>query len=334
MTTIVLGWDGLDYDLVHEIGVAGAFGAECSRLDTIRNDVIGKPHTYELWPSIVTGLAPDDHGIHAERYTHGGSWSNPVLNAAARLSKFTVPEAVRWRVGRLIRDHGATFEFESLEYYAQHGITTVFDGRQSFPLGIPNCRSRPDVDLEIMVDRGAHLAAFMDIETGPDGETIHNPSVPLGTFHHRLEADLASKLGAVRSAYRSGYDLIFVWLGYLDTVGHVAPTVKDPEAWVRSGYDTAAAWTAFLREHTDASDTVFCVSDHGLQNGEHTEHAFAGSWPGEHASGCDHVLDVADVIEATSPRSTGLTEPHTASDRKADYDAVEGRLQDLGYLDG
>lgn len=333
MTTIVLGWDGLDHDLVREFETGAAFGETTSKMWTLQNHIIGKPHTYELWPTIITGVDPETHGIHAEHYTHGGSWSNPALNAAAVVSKFVVPDPIRWRIGRMIRGRGATFDFESIEYYRDRGLWTIFDDRQSFMLGIPNCRSSADDALDIHFDRGAHLAAFMDIETGSDGETIHRPNVPLETFHHRLEADLAKKLGAVRSAQQWGYDLIFVWLGYLDTIGHVAPTVANPEEWVRSGYETAAEWTAFIHNHTEDDDVLICVSDHGLQDGRHSDHAFIGSWPGEHVRGCRDVREVAETIASITPKSDRLSEPHSASESKSDFDDVHDRLRTLGYVE-
>lgn len=330
-TTIVLGWDGLDYDLVQHFDMAAAFGPSNTRLETFDNPVIGKPHTYEVWPSIITGVHPDDHGLHADRYTHGQSWSNPLLNVAALVSKYTVPDALRWRVGRMLRGRGASFEFESLDYYRENGIWTVFDGRQAFALGIPNARSEHDEALDIEVDRGATLAEYMAIETDGDGQTVHVPSVSLSALSTRLEADLGRKLGAVRAALRSDYDLVFVWLGYLDTVGHVAPTVADPEAWVREGYETAAQWTWFIRDWLKADDEVICVSDHGLKDGGHTSDAFFGWWRPEPVLMPESVLDVAETIHHLAPRSTHRDEPHEPSEATEDFEAVNERLDALGY---
>lgn len=336
MTTVVLGWDGLDYDLVHDMGLAASFGAETTPIDTFENETIGKPHTYELWPSIITGQPPATHGLHAHQYTHGGSWESPWLNLAARVSKYTVPDRLRWMVGRRIRDTGAQFAFADLSYYRDRGVWTVFDDRESFVLAVPNARSQHDAELDITMDRGAALAQYMDIETGPGGETVHVPSVSLEAFSTRLEADLGEKIGAVRQAVAWDYDLVFVWLGYLDTVGHVAPTVADPDGWVRDHYETAAAYTEWVRDtlvDPAAGDALVCVSDHGLKDGAHSPAAFYGQHPTSAATRPTSVLDVANTIDAISPRSERRNGPHSASYEKRDFDGVDQRLRDLGYID-
>lgn len=334
MTTVVLGWDALDYDLVsnHELGVA--FGAKTTPLETFDNPILGKPHTYEVWPSIITGKPPDEHGIHAERYIEGGSWERPLLNIASMVSKYVVPERIRWAVGRKIRDTGAEFAFEDLDSYADRGVRTIFHGPQSsFALAIPNARSRYDDQLGIEMDRGAQLADFLDIETGEDGETVHTPSVGLETLALKLEADLGKKLGAVRAAIRWDFDLVFVWLGYLDTVGHVAPTVDDAESWCRDSYETAAEWTAFIHRDLDYDDTLICVSDHGLKDGEHTPDAFFG-WNGhEDAQAPASVLEVASTIAQTLPEPERRDEPYSAISDGHEFAAVNERLRDLGYVE-
>lgn len=334
MTVVVLGWDGLDYDLVERWGLAESFGPRNRPLATFDNPVIGKPHTYEVWPSMVTGVTPDRHGVHAERYTHGASWESPLLNAASVVSKYTIPDRLRWAVGRRIRDHGAEFAFESLEWYRDRGVWTVFDDRQAFPLAIPNVRSVYDEQLGMTTDRGAALAAYMDIETGPNGETIHVPNVSPRSFATRLEADLGEKLGAVRQALKWDFDLIWVWLGYLDTVGHVAPTIDDPAAWQRDGYETAAQWTTFIREQAlDDDDLLICVSDHGLKEGAHTHAAFFGWWLQDEPSRLRSVLDVARTVDALAPQSKRRERPHSASRDTGDFETVDAQLRDLGYLE-
>jgi len=327
MTTIVLGWDGLDPERVQQFGLTDAFGAHHTAVDTIANGALGKPHTYELWPSIITGLPPGEHGIHADEYIEAG-WNSRLLSLAGRYSQL-VPEAVRWRVGRLVRDHGAEYAFETPAYYADVGARTLFDDRNGVAVGIPNYRSATDEQLQISMDRGAALSEYLEVDTAADGSTIHRPSVDLATLGMRLESEAGEKLAAAANSLTTGADLVFVWLGYLDTVGHVAPTVADSEGWYRDHYEHAAQWTQFVRDRLGDDDELVCVSDHGLEDGAHTERAFVGGSPPA-VEGLEHILDVYDLVESVTPR-------HGAGggyerDGSGEAERVQEQLEDLGYI--
>lgn len=324
MSVIVLGWDGLDGELADRYGVADAFGGDGLRaIKTLVNEPIGKPHTWELWPSIITGLPPDEHGIHAEAFIAGGGFDSRLLNVAARASAGVVPEAIRWRVGRWLRDRGAGFDFKTLDYYREQGIPTVLDGDGRVGIGIPNARTYIDDTLGIEADRGALLADYL--ESAGDS-SVRSTTVGARVLRARVEADMARKLGAVR-AYRDA-PIVFVWLAYLDTLGHVAPTVDDPEAWLAAAYRTAAAYTRFIRESVGPGDTVICVSDHGLQHGQHTERAYIGAWRASAVASTESVLDVADAIEAVArPAATRETA------NVGETGVVADRLRELGYIE-
>lgn len=327
MTTVVLGWDGLDYDLVHEFGLADAFGAHVSEIETIVNDELGKPHTWELWPSIITGQPPQTHGIHADEYIET-NWSHPLVRWAARLSA-PIPDAIRWRVGRWLRNRGAEMAFEDTTAYADQW--TIFDGRHAFPLAIPNYRSAVDDRVGMTDDRGAELAAVLETSTDDEGTTTRQPSTDPETFAARIAGGAGEKVGFVRHAIAQDYDLIFVWFSYLDTAGHVAPAIDGSDAWLREHYDLAANWTQAIHQTLDADDVLVCLSDHGLQNGHHTETACIGAWPGVVARDVDHVLGVADVLDAHTPRTRDATAGATTdADTAAD---VRANLEALGYVD-
>lgn len=326
MTVVVLGWDGLDPDLLREFGVEGSFGA-VREIETVVNRELGKPHTWELWPSIITGQHPDEHGIHAEEYIED-SWSNPLVRWAAKLST-PLPDWIRWRAGRIVRDAGATIDFETQEYYEVNGFSTVFDGRASYAVGVPNYRSLVDDAHGLVCDRGAALAEYMATET-VDGETRRRPTVSPMRFMERIEADAAEKLALTRAAITQDYDLVFVWLAYVDTAGHVAPTVADPRGWMQHTYETTAQYTDFIKNTLTKDDTLLCVSDHGLQDGEHTETACISSWPHDHTDGVESVLDVAARIDELAPQSQSSRECFENSDGVAGE--VRERLEDLGYV--
>lgn len=341
--TVVLGWDGLDHDLAEALGLTGAFGEHACAIETFDNDALGKPHTYEVWPSIVTGVPPAEHGIYAAT-DDGVDWANPAVALAARLASGVVPERVRTAVGRALRERGASLDFQRVDYYRDRGIETVFDGRRALPLAVPNCRSDADDALDVTFDRGSALGEFLNLEDTGDGDLGHRPKVPLPRLEGRLVGEATRKLGIVESAVQRDYDLVFAWLGFLDTVGHLAPTVAEP-GWQARHYELAARWTREIRASLTADDTLVCVSDHGLQDGHHTHSAFFGSDDPELTDSVESVLDVKDALDAVAPRTgaaggrgddggPGVREPYRCDARVVSRDAsdVRSQLEDLGYL--
>jgi hypothetical protein len=151
--------------------------------------------------------------------------------------------------------------------------------------------------------------------------------VPLRTLDQRLAADAAEKLGAVHASLRHDPDLVWVWLGYLDTVGHVAPTVSD--GWCQDHYRQAARWTDALRAQLDGDDTLLCVSDHGLQDGSHTEHAVIASDDPEAIAGVAEVTDVASKVDGLAPDRNPPQAPYSA-DKEVTETAEQ--LEALGYV--
>lgn|GEM_PF-374974 len=336
--TVVLGWDGLDHELAVEYGLADAFGAHTRELETFDNEALGKPHTYEVWPSIVTGVTPEVHGIYAKTADAGTDWADPRIALAARLANGVVPQSVRAAVGRRLRNRGASLDFRGIDYYRETGVETAFDGRRALPLAVPNCRTPADDELDLVFDRGAQLGQYLHVESGPDGGTRHRPKVPLPRLEQRLVGEAAKKLGVVRAALQREYDLVFVWLGYLDTAGHLAPTIEEP-GWQARAYERAARWTREVRDELTGDDVLVCVSDHGLRGGSHTHSAFYGTDDERSFEGVESVLDVKRALDRVTPRSGAGGEPavrdayrRDAEVTRRDADAVRGQLEDLGYL--
>ncbi|ELZ13893.1 hypothetical protein C479_03571 [Halovivax asiaticus JCM 14624] len=338
MTTVVLGWDGLDHQLAMAWELVEAFGPHHRSIETFDNPVLEKPHTYELWPSIVTGVGPNEHGIYAATAEGGTDWESDWVSLAARLSTGLVPERIRTEVGRRLRNRGATLDFKPASYYRDRGIETIFDGRRSLAFAVPNYRTRADDRLDVVFDRGAQLGEFLHIEEGADGASRHRPKIPVTSLEDRLAAETTKKLGAIEAAMQREYDLVFAWLGFLDTVGHLAPAV-DEAGWQHRWYRQAARWTSGIREQLGADDILVCVSDHGLRSGQHTHDAFLGATDERVLEGTDSVLDVADAIDRVTPRRESMESPPVADRWRVEGDedaesaaAIRDRLEDLGYL--
>ena len=337
MTTVVLGWDGLDHQLAEAFDLAEAFGEHNRELSTFDNPVLEKPHTFELWPSMITGVEPAEHGVHAASEGGGVAWGNPAIALAARVSQSFVPEPVRTKVGRVLRSGGAGLDFKPAEYYREEGIETVFDGRRSRAIAIPNYRVERDDRLGFVVDRGADLGEFLDVDADGGKETSYSARVSLPELEERLVSEATRKLGAVRACLEREYDLVFVWLGYLDTVGHLAPTV-DETGWQERAYRLAARLTREVRADL-ADDVLLCVSDHGLQDGYHSHSAYVGSTSAEAIEGVESVLDVRDGIERVTDRTEPTASPPVreayrceSEVERRDVSDVRDQLEDMGYL--
>jgi hypothetical protein len=338
VTTVVLGWDGLDADLVEAFDLSGAFGDHERRLSTFDNPELGKPHTYEVWPSIITGHRPDDHGIHAATGDEGVAWGNPAIAAAARVGRRVVPDGIRTRIGAMLRERGAGLDFKTPAYYRERGVDTVFDGRAGRAITVPNYATKRDERLGLDADRGAALGEFLAIGDGMEGDTVHEPRVSVPELEERLVSEATEKLGVVRACLQRDYDIVFVWLGYLDTVGHLAPVV-DEEGWQERAYRLAAALTDEVAAALAPDDALLCVSDHGLKDGHHTHDPYLAASDPAAVRGVGSVLDVRDGIERVTPTSGETTDPPVRESFRADSTAasrdaseVRDQLEDLGYL--
>ena len=334
VTTVVLGWDGLDYELLQEYGLASAFGAYHDELETFANPLIGEPHTRELWPSMITGEMPETHGIKAATEDEGVQWSNPTIRTAARVAQYTIPDSVRTVLGRKLRSRGAEVEKYGAEYYADRDLETVFDDRQSLPIAIPNYRTDLDDRFEFMFDRGAELSRFLDRDA--EGWRPADPDQQ-AAVEQEMAAEEGRKLALIENALDRNYDLIFAWFGWVDTAGHVDPVVENP--YQRRAYEQAAEWTQQIRAQLCDDDRLICVSDHGLQNGSHTHHATIASDTSVAVDAADHVTDLYEAIDILTPRSGDTSAPQLTTDTGDDQemtagaaDDVHDRLTNLGYI--
>lgn len=338
MTTVVLGWDGLDYELATEWGLADSFGEHYKRIETFDNEILDKPHTEELWPSIITGERPDVHGVYAAE-EGSQDWENPIIDWSANVAESVVPQTVRTSIGAMLRARGAEQKYADPTYYSDRGISTVFDEYRSLPLAIPNYQTDTDDQFGILTDRDTHLKHVIEWGTEADGSQ-NEPGIPEDQFDALLVGECHKKLGIVREAIHRDYDLIFVWLSYLDSVGHVAPIVDESGYQARS-YAQAATWTREIAESMSDGDTLITVSDHGLRDGYHTHDAFLASSDPRVTDATDSVLDLRAAIEAVTPKRefTGDDSVPVREQYQADAttsarsrDDVESQLEDLGYL--
>lgn len=317
---IVLGWDALDIELIHKYGLQGRFGSHERRIDTYVNPAIDEPHTKELWPSMITGLHPDEHGIHAAIEGDGVAWDSTALRVGASLANGVVPDDLKTWIGRKLRENGIGLETTEDEYYTKNGLQTVFaDGGQA--ISIPNYQTEQDRAHGFDASRDSLWKA---LQVDKSLENGMRPTVDRETLHRLLTTEVGSRVGPTIQAINSGESLVWTWFGLIDTVGHMQPALG--ESLVEQYYRLAANITETIHEIAPEA-TVVSVSDHGLQNGTHEHYATLccdESAPPE----VSHVFDLCDWIQ--QERATSNVERNSV-DAEGVKD-VQEQLEHLGYV--
>lgn len=319
---VVLGWDGLDIQHMERFGLCDRFGTHQTTIDTYVNPHIGAPHTKELWPSMITGLHPDDHGVHAAR-ENGVNWDSRVLRQGSAIAENTIPDGVQNWLGRRLRDAGAALDSKTAAYYDEHGISTVFDGAGGRAISIPNFVTELDRQHGFASGREELWQQLNVVRV--DGHK--DPQVDRGRVYDLLGREVGRRQGATIGALAAGRGLVWTWFGLLDTVGHLQPALG--EELVRDWYHVAASVTDTVRGGVDDETTVVCVSDHGIDMSEHTEYATIASDDPDPVERIDHVFDVAEWVRGVEPEGAS---GHEAVDAGAVED-VRDDLAALGYID-
>lgn len=321
---IVLGWDALDVELIKAFGLGGRFGLHQTKIETFCNEHVGEPHTMELWPSMVTGVMPADHGVYAATESDGVEWDNSIINLAADVANGIVPQRWLTAIGAGLRDRGIGVNRVAAGYYKQRGVSTVFDGRGARPISIPNYQTQFDEQHGLDADRG-RLWRALDVDRQA-GEGIL-PQVNMSRVYDELGAEMGTRVGLTLQAMHAGHDIVWTWFGLLDSVGHIQPAVTAPLQ--RDWYETAAAVTEMVRQTVPEDATVLAVSDHGLQDGTHTHYATLCSDDPAASADIDSVTDIRGWVDGVCSEGEGGDRGEVDADGLA---GVAETLEDLGYV--
>lgn len=321
---VVLGWDALDIELADKYGLHNVFGPNRKRIETFSNPIVDEPHTRELWPSMITGQYPDEHGIHAVTEGGGIEWDNPVLNLASTWGSKVIPQSARTLIGRRLRERGAGLDQKQVSYYDRNNVPTVFHNDWSKAISIPNYETETDRQYQFDATRNGVWGEMLVDRDNTEG---YEPQIPPTQQYEILYREVGKRLGATIAAINSGTGLVWTWFGLLDTVGHIAPMVETPLQ--RDAYTHAANVTQYLREQTSDETCVIAVSDHGLQGGEHTKYATLYS---DCQSAIEEITSVVDIYDwVLSQEPTNASADTTTSTDTAN--GVKSQLKDLGYID-
>ncbi|MDS0281739.1 alkaline phosphatase family protein [Haloarcula onubensis] len=323
MVLVVLGIDALDPELVDDERHPHLTLTRHKRIETIDSHA-GEPSTHELWPTIITGLPPSEHGLQLD---DGVAWENPLLRYGSRAADYLLSDSLQASIGAwLLTNTGADAFRVPSSYYAENGLTTVFDGTDSTAIGVPNYVVDPDTE-----DREHSLRRELGDLFERDTEAVGgHTTADLPTFYEQCMEMSIVRTARARNALRSGrYELVFAYTSGLDLVGHVTYDRPDVQS---QAYDELDRFVADVHADLGPDDDLLLVSDHGLQDGVHTHEAMVAGTDPETVDSIDSVLDVRDAIEAALAGGAHETAATVEFEHGDGRDDVQERLEDLGYM--
>lgn len=325
MTLVVLGIDALDPDIVGQGSYSNLTLDTYRGIDTIVSSM-GEPSTHELWPTIITGMPPEEHGLVLEE---GVAWSNPWIRLLRDSAGRFLPDSFRTKVGAWLLNQTEEDAFRMpASYYSDNHLETVFTGRSSKAIGIPNFVVDPDDE-----DREHELRKNMGelFERDPGEKGGHTSDDPREFYELCMEMSMI-RIARTRRALRSrSYELVFGYTSGLDLIGHV--TYDLPELQKRA-YSEIDDFVGELRgDLEEDEDELLLVSDHGLQDGVHTKEAMVAGTDQEMVDSIGSVSDVKSALDREL--SDGEHEPESSEmwERSVEgEDKVRDQLEDLGYM--
>jgi len=324
MTVVVMGIDALDPDLVDADEHPNLTLDAHRSIETIVSSS-GEPSTHELWPTIITGLSPAEHGLVLD---DGVTWENPLIAAASSIADYVLTDSLQTRLGGWLLTNTEADAFRTpATYYAKNGIETVFDACESKAIGIPNYIVDPDTE-----DRENQLRRQMGelFERDQDAMGGHRSTDPIAFYEQCLEMAMI-RIARVRRALRSReYELVFGYTSGLDLIGHVSHSRPELQ---QGAYKELNEFVGELRGDLQDGDELLIVSDHGLQNGLHTEEAMVASMSDWIVDRIDSVLAVRNAVEAAVAADENPTGSRWRSSNESENsNAVRQQLEDLGYM--
>jgi predicted AlkP superfamily pyrophosphatase or phosphodiesterase len=323
MTVVVFGIDALDPGLVDPEIHPHLTLAEYKTIKTLSSSK-GEPSTHELWPTIITGLRPEEHGLTLD---DGVAWESPVLQVGSKVSDYVLPDSVQTQLGALLLNRTSEDAFRTpASYYENNGLTTVFDDRAAKAIGIPNYVVDPDSE-----DREHQLRRDMGdlFERDPESKGGHASEDPSAFYEQCMEMTMI-RTARIRRALRSRqYELVFGYTSGLDLIGHVS---YDRPALQERAYEELNDFVGELYDDLSDEDELVLVSDHGLQDGLHTDEAMIAATDPSIIEDVSSVLDVRTALESELDLHDHIPSPRDDAVEMGDSSEVREQLEDLGYM--
>lgn len=295
-TLTVLALDSADYRLAREWDCENLLLDTHDQIETFTHGE-SSPSTLEVWPTVATGLSPDEHGLVA---TSGAQdWEHPLLRLGSTVTQF-FPESVRRTLGEPFHQAGMKKTFEQTD--AGH----VFE--DGWVRGWPGITPAENLAEAWNLMRRTTLE-----ETGA------------AEFEGELLSNTGEELVWAARMSRTDAPIVGVHSHALDIAGHVYCRQEDRLREVYEFVDSLVGWVR------SEADRLVVLSDHGTQvtwtgdpePGRHSMRAMFGTT--EDGPVPESMFDVREWLETRM--TTGA-----ASDEGVDSDAPMEHLRDMGYF--
>lgn len=299
MTLVLLALDALDAELVEY------FDLDNYRLDNHREietfaNMNQRPYTLEVWPTVATGLAPEEHGVTLGKTSQ---WENPLLELGSRVTGH-LSERTRTRLGRLAE---RTVDAESS--HGQTDAPTIFDGDSNVVHNWPG------------VTDGSELQHVWDLMVQASQGEISRE-----VFDREILATASEQFGWAREMLRHEVGVAGVHVHVLDAAGH---SYGESEEDLRRVYERVAGFVGEIEASLGQDDDLLVISDHGMNTSftDPDKKPSAHSWRAFASTTCgdlpDSVFGVKDWVEEHSSSTTIDS---------TNVELPEDQLRDLGYM--
>jgi hypothetical protein len=294
MTLVVVGLDAADYRLAKRWDCENILLSSHTPF-TSESHSIEVPATLEVWPSIATGLSPDEHGVLLDP-TDRSSRSLPLTVASLALQ--LLPEATRKKIVSVKENKVGSRK-------PQTDATTMFqDGTVKNWPGITPCH-----DWE---------------EEGKWFSALNNGDLSEDEFIQRYLTHVGEEIGWAAGAERAGYPVAGIHIHYLDHMGHI---FAERPTELKKAYEVVDEFLGWLRTRVDE---LLILSDHGMQTTE-TDDDRPGvhSW---HALSATTVDDPPESVYEVKNWVQSRIQADSVTLTDGEIDAPEEHLRDLGYI--
>lgn len=307
MTLIVLGLDALDAGLVDYWDIDSLKLDQHREIETFSYGH-ETPYTLEVWPTIATGLHPEQHGITAK---DSSDWENPILDFLSQYAD-RLPGRLQSRLGSYL-DSATTSDFA----LATTSEETFFDGPKRTVQNWPGVtEGRELVDVWDMTDAGYSKGAF-------EREVLGKAAEQFGWAEEMLRHDVV---------------LAGVHIHALDVFGHAYANERDDLTHSTGRIQDLERTYRYVANKVDRifdalseEDDLLILSDHGMTNGlldesdgslgGHSFRAFASTTNEDPLP--ETVFDLFDWIESHVDEA----------DEEEAMEMPKERLRKLGYIE-
>jgi hypothetical protein len=166
-------------------------------------------------------------------------------------------------------------------------------------------------------------------ERDPDAKGGHVSADPVTFYEQCLEMAMI-RTARIRRALRSRqYELVFGYTSGLDLVGHVSYDRPKLQEWA---YEELNEFVGELRGDLREDDELALISDHGLQDGLHTDEAMIAATDQRIIEGVSGVLDVHKALRDELERYDHTQAQQNDEREIVGSTEVREQLEDLGYM--